>query len=626
MKNVVVLGFIIVMFYEPVQAAGSVPIIYTADLAHPHGDPDDHFDVACLFAMREFDIRGFVFDRRPYASQLPGEAPLQQLMHITEISVPYANGLPGLEPCFESRTDTCSDESAEYQGGVELIIQQLRASAEQVDVMVVGSCRDLAAAYNREPELLSEKVNAIYLDAGRGPGGEQDEHNVDMDPLAYERLFESGLPIYWLPCWGTDGYQTYYVADQQSVVGAGSHRVQKYFEYCFTRSTADPIEFLSSPDPAPPYPGGRRMWCTPGLIAAAGRKIYQRDDNDYVALSPEEAAIAGLTEDEISVFEFVPMQAEVNSDGSLAVTLNPSGGTNSYVFHVTDSSLYQQVMSSCLKNLVAELEASEPEPPPHDIQLVSPVAVPYSSGAPYEDYYAETAIDGDVDTFCVLFDDTDNGSTPTTGHMVFDLGEVLSVGGVKLTSREFYRDYNPKDIDIFYFADDNPHNNTLIDDIENDSDIVLIKSHSYPSLVNGAAESLAFPSTLDRRYIGMRVNSSWEEGPTYWNFQIAEVEFFLDAGVLAGDLNGDGFVGGDDLDIVRSFWGQNVTAGNLLQGDPSNDGFVGGDDLDIVRANWGQGTPPGPASVPEPGAILLMLWLAATALVLMSIRRKRIKA
>ena len=78
-------------------------------------------------------------------------------------------------------------------------------------------------------------------------------------------------------------------------------------------------------------------------------------------------------------------------------------------------------------------------------------------------------------------------------------------------------------------------------------------------------------------------------------------------GPLAGDLNDDGFVGGDDLDIVRSFWGQNVTAGDLLSGDPSGDGFVGGDDLDIVRANWGQGTPPAPNAIPEPSSLLLLV-------------------
>ena len=76
---------------------------------------------------------------------------------------------------------------------------------------------------------------------------------------------------------------------------------------------------------------------------------------------------------------------------------------------------------------------------------------------------------------------------------------------------------------------------------------------------------------------------------------------------LPGDLNSDGFVGGDDLDIVRSFWGQQVTQGCLTCGDPSGDGFVGGDDLDIVRGNWGQGTPPAPTAIPEPGTTVLLL-------------------
>lgn len=79
---------------------------------------------------------------------------------------------------------------------------------------------------------------------------------------------------------------------------------------------------------------------------------------------------------------------------------------------------------------------------------------------------------------------------------------------------------------------------------------------------------------------------------------------------IEGDLNDDGFVGGDDLDIVRSFWGQAVAPGDMLQGDPSGDGFVGGDDLDIVRSHWGEGTPPAPAvEVPEPATWAMLLGL-----------------
>ena len=86
------------------------------------------------------------------------------------------------------------------------------------------------------------------------------------------------------------------------------------------------------------------------------------------------------------------------------------------------------------------------------------------------------------------------------------------------------------------------------------------------------------------------------------DIQIFRVD--AEAPTIPGDLNGDGFVGSGDLDIVRANWGQSVTAGDLGRGDASGDGNVGSADLDIVRANWGQIAP---TAVPEPGACLLLL-------------------
>ena len=74
---------------------------------------------------------------------------------------------------------------------------------------------------------------------------------------------------------------------------------------------------------------------------------------------------------------------------------------------------------------------------------------------------------------------------------------------------------------------------------------------------------------------------------------------------LIGDLNSDGFVGLDDLDIVLGNWNQNVTPGDPLQGDPTGDGYVGLEDLDLVLNNWNTGTPP-VAAIPEPSALMLL--------------------
>ncbi len=92
-----------------------------------------------------------------------------------------------------------------------------------------------------------------------------------------------------------------------------------------------------------------------------------------------------------------------------------------------------------------------------------------------------------------------------------------------------------------------------------------------------------------------------------------------DTGSITGDLDGDGFVGINDLNIVLGDWNQSIPPGNPLA-DPSGDGFVGIDDLNTVLGNWNAGTPPtGAAAVPEPTTLLL---LAAGAGAL-GLRRRR---
>jgi len=99
---------------------------------------------------------------------------------------------------------------------------------------------------------------------------------------------------------------------------------------------------------------------------------------------------------------------------------------------------------------------------------------------------------------------------------------------------------------------------------------------------------------------------------------------------LDGDLNGDGFVGIADLNIVLGNWNQNVTPGDLLLGDPSGDGFVGIADLNVVLGNWNTGTPPGAppgaypgaypgapggnANIPEPASLLVLTGLIGVGL------------
>jgi hypothetical protein len=77
--------------------------------------------------------------------------------------------------------------------------------------------------------------------------------------------------------------------------------------------------------------------------------------------------------------------------------------------------------------------------------------------------------------------------------------------------------------------------------------------------------------------------------------------------LIDGDLDGDGFVGIADLNVVLGAWNQAVTTGDAMAGDPSGDGFVGIEDLNLVLGNWNAGTPPGDnAVIPEPTAAALL--------------------
>lgn len=79
---------------------------------------------------------------------------------------------------------------------------------------------------------------------------------------------------------------------------------------------------------------------------------------------------------------------------------------------------------------------------------------------------------------------------------------------------------------------------------------------------------------------------------------------------LPGDLNGDGFVGITDLNIILTNWNQSVPPANSTA-DPSGDGFVGILDLNLVLGNWNAGTPPtNYAYIPEPATTLLTLIIA----------------
>ena len=76
---------------------------------------------------------------------------------------------------------------------------------------------------------------------------------------------------------------------------------------------------------------------------------------------------------------------------------------------------------------------------------------------------------------------------------------------------------------------------------------------------------------------------------------------------LYGDVNLDGFVGGEDITRIVVNWG--IASPVYSQGDVNNDGVIGAADYNAVLNNWGDGTlppPEAPGTIPEPNTMLLL--------------------
>jgi len=176
-------------------AGPKVPILYSTDLFHPHADPDDHYDLACLFAMPELDVRGVLLDLGAEQAKRCGRPAVEQMMHLAGRKVPCA---VGLSRPLRSRTDTATDEPKEFQGAVDLILSVLRESNEKVCLFTTGSCR---VAIDRDGRRLDgyfqfyapgeHEVEVVYEDGSRQSARFQ---VPQVDPLGLRIVLDPANP------------------------------------------------------------------------------------------------------------------------------------------------------------------------------------------------------------------------------------------------------------------------------------------------------------------------------------------------------------------------------------------------------------------------------------------------
>jgi len=340
-----------------------VPMLHVTDLFRPHMDPDDHWDLACVYALAyrgDADLKGVVIDHPPTGgtNRNPDIAAVAQMNLIWGLFVPVAvgSGHP-----LRSRGDVQPYTSATDHHGVKMILDTLEQSPRPVVINILGSSRDVAIAGKKAPDLFAAKCAAIYLNAGTSspamsPASKR-EYNVTLDTLAYAAIFDLPCPIYWMPCFETldsrgeqsvQEYGTHYQFQQDRILPYLSKNVQNYFAYMFGKYTDHNwLHYLMGPGDQALLSkiGGmtRHMWCTAGFFHAAGYAVSI--DGKLVPLDEET---------DPPIYTFDPIKIRCADNG--ATTWAPDADSKRrFIFHVREGDHYESAMTEAIKTLLMTL-------------------------------------------------------------------------------------------------------------------------------------------------------------------------------------------------------------------------------------------------------------------------------
>ena len=343
---------------EAKRPHGKIPVLHATDLFRPHVDPDDHWDLACMYALAhlgDIDLKAVVIDFPPKGKD-PDIAAIAQLNHITGLGVPAVVGSP---LPMKSRDDAQPYAGPSDHNAADMVLDVLRASPQGVIINVTGCCRDIAIAGKKQPELFKKKCARIYLNAGAGsPKKAVDaklEYNVSLDRAAYAAIFDLPCPIYWMPCfeqmvdpWKVRQFGTYYKFKQNEILPHLSERMQNYFAYMLGKvKSSDWLTYLTGPKDskllAERGANYRNMWCTGGFLHAAGKTVSR--NGEIVPLGQ-----AGGT----SVFTFDPIRVSCDDNGVTQWTAGQKS-KDRYIFHVADVENYQPALTKAMKSLLTVL-------------------------------------------------------------------------------------------------------------------------------------------------------------------------------------------------------------------------------------------------------------------------------
>ncbi len=335
----------------------SIPVIHQTDLFRPPNDPDDHWDVACLYALAaagDIELKGIVIDYPPpHHRGDPDIVALAQMNYLTGLHVPCSIGSP---LAMASARDCQQTPPGDDDGAVSMIVELLKNAAMPVVIHIAGSCREVARAGTLFPELFREKCAGIYLNAGTGsrqPARDAElEYNVRLDPIAFQAIWRIPCPIYWLPCFEeinnqvqVSAFGSWYDFLQADILPHLSDKAQRYFACALGKIEqtnwlayllrASDEELLNAQARL-----RRNMWCTAGFFHAAGQSI-----------TPEGEIIPRDHSGGKQVFTFDPIAIQCDTD-SITSWLPAAAPAARFILHVREVKNYGPALTAAMRSLL----------------------------------------------------------------------------------------------------------------------------------------------------------------------------------------------------------------------------------------------------------------------------------
>ena len=327
-----------------------IPVIDCTDLYHPHQDVGDNFDIVAPYALPEIDLRAVILDatnrfRQPHCPdgppgpREPGLIPLSQMNYIFDRQVPFA--VSPFEP-MQSPGDEMRSAPAFQQAGIELLLRTLREAEERVEIMIFCSCRTVAAAFNREPDLFRRKAGRIHISAGTTSGEMFDvnweekkrlplkpgsagyrEWDVELDVHAYVCLLRSGLSLALYPCASDRGpfslhrHNTYYQLGKLSFIRQMEPSLRSYLAYAFTKHLRHDFLRAMESGPEPELLDqidalqSHHVWETALWLEVSGRKLVKRPGVGYRIVAADDVK----PDDVVLKNDQTQCQIKVHDDG-----------------------------------------------------------------------------------------------------------------------------------------------------------------------------------------------------------------------------------------------------------------------------------------------------------------------